>query len=129
MGLHGEVVFGTPSAESVVVSVAVSEAELFKLPAVGARVTVPLIGVVPFKNCTGVARAPPGATPLLSVDTVAVSVTLPPDTMLVELAVTVVVVTACVIVTVSVGDVLPRKLLSPAYVATSGCDPARSWTG
>jgi hypothetical protein len=72
----------------------------------------------------------PGASPLNCVDvTVAVSVTVPPDVIDVGLAFTVVVVPACVIITAFVGDVLGLKLLSPAYVATKGCEPGSSCTG
>jgi hypothetical protein len=72
---------------------------------------VPLIGVVPFKNCTGAANnfppGAPGASPLNCVDvTVAVSITLPPDAIEVGLAVTAVVVPACVTVTVAVAGLL-----------------------
>ena len=67
------------------------------LPSVGVRVTVPVIGVVPFRNCT----VPLGATPLLCVFTMAVSVTLvpaPPWTIVEGLAVTATVVAAFVTV-------------------------------
>ena len=122
-----------PRAESVVVSVAFKEG-LFADPGDGTSFTIPLIGVVPFKNCTGAASkfppGAPGASPLNCVEvTVAVSVTLPPDVIVVGLAVTAVVVAACVIITVSVGDVLGLKLLSPAYVATKGWEPVSSCTG
>jgi len=90
----------------VVVSVAVREG-LFADPGDGTSITVPLIGVVPFKNCTGAATkfppGAPGASPLNCVDvTVAVSVTMPPDVIEVGLAVTAVVVVAFATVTVSV---------------------------
>jgi hypothetical protein len=73
-------------------------------PLVPVYVTVPLIAELPFMNCTVpgfVTPDPHGASPLLFVETVAVSVTLPPDAMLVGLAVTAAVVAACVIVTLS----------------------------
>jgi hypothetical protein len=90
----------------VVVSVAVREG-LFADPGDGTSFTVPLIGVVPFKNCTGAASkfppGAPGASPLNCVDvTAAVSVTLPPDAIVVGLAVTAVVVAAFVTVSESV---------------------------
>jgi len=72
----------------------------------------------PFLNCT----VPVGPAPLLAEFTVAVSVTLPPDTTLVGLGVTTVVVAACVIVTASVLLLLLElKLLvvSAVYVAFS----------
>ncbi len=101
---------GIPSAEMVVVSVAVREG-LFADPGDGTSITVPLIGVVPFKNCTGAASkfppGAPGASPLNCVDvTVAVSVTLPPDVIVLGLAVTAIDVAACVIVTDSMFDEL-----------------------
>jgi len=94
----------------VVVSVAVREG-LFADPGDGTSITVPLIGVVPFKNCTGAASkfppGAPGASPLNCVDvTVAVSVTMLPDVIEVGLAVTAIVVAACVIVTASMFDEL-----------------------
>jgi len=90
----------------VVVSVAVREG-LFADPGDGTSFTVPLIGVVPFKNCTGAASkfppGAPGASPLNCVDvTVAVSVTLPPDVTVATFDFTVIVVPACVTVTVVV---------------------------
>jgi hypothetical protein len=80
-----------------VVSVAVHEAfpVAEEAPDVGAQVTAAPKLLDPFVNCT----VPVGPAPLLVVLTVAVSVTLPPDTILVGLAVTAVVVVACVIVT------------------------------
>jgi len=121
-GREGEGLSGSPNADMVVVSVAVSPAATFG-PGAGFNVIVPVMGVDPFKNCTGALcntpPAAPGASPLLCVDTVAVSVTMAPDVIDVGLAVTFVAVPACVIVTVSVGDVLPEKLLSPAYLATN----------
>jgi hypothetical protein len=56
----------------------------------------------PFLNCT----VPVGPAPLLVVEISAVSVTLPPAATLVTFGVTFVVVTAFVIVTLSVADVL-----------------------
>ncbi len=58
--------------------------------------------LAPFLNCT----VPVGPAPLLVVEIVAVSVTLPPDTMLVTFEVTCVVVVAFVIVTESVFEEL-----------------------
>jgi hypothetical protein len=68
----------------------------------GVYVTVLVIGVLPFRNCT----VPDGGRPMLLVVTVAVRVTLVPDVTLDWLEVTVVVVGAGVTVIVVVADVL-----------------------
>jgi len=105
------------NAEIAVFSVAVQDA--FALVAtlnpVGVQVAAVPRLAPPLRNCT----VPVGpVAELLFVLTVAVSVTLPPDATLVTLEVTAVVVVACVIVIVFVAEVLPVKLLSPAYAAT-----------
>jgi hypothetical protein len=67
----------------------------------------------PFLNCT----VPVGPAPLLVVFTVAVSVTLPPDAILVGLGVTAMDVVACVTVTATVLLlVLEMKLLFASAV-------------
>jgi hypothetical protein len=71
------------------------------VPAVGVHITALPKLLDPFLNCT----VPVGPAPLLVVFTVAVSVTLPPDTMLVALEVTVVVVVSPVTVTLIALDV------------------------
>jgi hypothetical protein len=76
---------------------------------------------LPFINCT----VPVGpCAELLFDETTAVSVTVPPDAMLVALEFAAVVVVAWVMEIVFVADMLPVKLLSPAYaaaiMATSG---------
>jgi hypothetical protein len=73
---------------------------------VGVQVTALPRLLDPFRNCT----VPVGPAPLLVVFTVAVKVALPPAAMLAGLAVTVVVVVACVIVTESG---LPAEVLGP----------------
>jgi hypothetical protein len=99
------------SAVMVVVNVAFSDAKPVELlaPSVGVSVTVPLIGVAPFRNCT----VPLGATPLLCVEIVAVKVTIVPDVILLGTEATPVVVVAFVTVTESVMGPLGMKLLSP----------------
>ena len=80
--------------EKAVVNVACSEAKVAPIAGLPAYVTVPLIGVPAFRNCT----VPLGAAALLlCVLTIAVSVTVEPDPTLVG-AVTAVEVTACVMV-------------------------------
>src|ERR1700675_1898483 len=76
--------------DSVVVSVDVQNADAVLVAAVGVQVTAVPSVVDPFLNWT----VPVGPTPLLFVVTVAVSVTLAPEVMLVKLGVTVVVVVA-----------------------------------
>jgi hypothetical protein len=92
------------NSESAVVSVAVHDAfpVVETAPDVGTQVTALPTFPDPFLNCT----VPVGPAPLLVVFTVAVNVTLPPDAILVGLAVTAVVVVACVIVTDSVFEEL-----------------------
>lgn len=68
--------------------------------------------VLPLKNVT----VPVGGFPKLCVVMVAVSVTLPPDAMLVGLAAAAVVVDACEMLIISLPE-LALKLLSPEYVA------------
>lgn len=87
------------NADRAVVSVAVQDADVVLVAPVDLHVAaaVPRF-VLPFRNCT----VPLGPTAeLLFVLTTAVSVTVPPDAMLVTLEVTAVVVVACVIVTES----------------------------
>ena len=86
------------------VSVAVQNAltVLEAIAEVGVQLTALPRLLDPFLNCT----VPVGPAPLLVVFTVAVRVTLPPDTILAGLDVTTVVVAACVIVTASVFDAL-----------------------
>ncbi len=91
------------SADSVVVNCAVQSANTvvdpLKSAPVGVHVTAAPRVVLPFLNCT----VPVGpAEELLCEFTVAVSVTLPPDTTLNTFGVTVTVVGACVMVTESV---------------------------
>jgi hypothetical protein len=78
--------------EKLVARVACSDAKapVEPEPALPLYVTVPLIGVDPFKNCT----VPDGAAPLLWVLTVAVRVTLVPASTLDALAFRLVVVAA-----------------------------------
>lgn len=92
-------------------SVAVQDAMpvLLCVPLFPVYVTVPLMAELPFMNCTVpglLTPEPHGASPLLLVETVAVNVTLPPDTMLVGLGVTADVVVAFAIVTLSAEEVL-----------------------
>jgi hypothetical protein len=68
-----------------------------ELPFVGVSVTVPVIGVAPFRNCT----VPLGASPLLCVEIVAVKVTIVPDTILLGTEATPVAVVAFVTVKLS----------------------------
>jgi len=83
-------------AESVVVNLAVQEALVLLVAAVGAQVAAVPRFEPAFRNCTG----PVGpAAELLFVLTVAVKVTVPPDAMLLALVVTAVVVVANVMVT------------------------------
>jgi hypothetical protein len=89
------------NSESAVVSVAVQNAVVVLVPAVGVHITALPKLLDPFLNCT----VPVGPVPLLVVFTVAVSVTLPPDTMVVALDVTVVVVVSPVTVTLIALDV------------------------
>src|SRR6266851_83754 len=72
------------NSESAVVSVAVQRAFAVALAFVGVQVTALPRLLDPFLNCT----VPVGPAPLLFVFTIAVSVTLPPDTMLLGLGVT-----------------------------------------
>ena len=90
--------------EKLVASVAcnVAKAPVAPEPLVPEYVTVPLIGVDPFRNCT----VPFGATRLLCVFTVAVRVTLAPDTGLLSLELTLVEVAAFVILRASAPEVL-----------------------
>lgn len=81
--------------ESVVVSVAVQNAVAALVPAVGTHVVATESALLPFMNWT----VPVGPAPWLVVDTVAVSITLPPEAILVTEAVRVVVV-GCAPVTV-----------------------------
>jgi hypothetical protein len=86
---------------SAVVNVAVQDAA--EAPAaLGVQFAAAPRALDPFINCT----VPVGPAPLLVVEIVAVSVTLPPDTTLDTLLVTAVVVAAFVIVTFSAVDVL-----------------------
>lgn len=116
------------NSDSVVLSVAVQKAlpVLEAIPEVGVQLTAAPRLLAPFLNCT----VPVGPAPLLLVLTVAVSVTLPPDTMLVGLAMTEVVVVAWVTVTATLllGDVLELKLLvaSAVYVALRLYEPGVS---
>jgi len=88
---------GGINAEIVVVNVAFNDANPVELPFVGLSVTVPAIGVAPFRNCT----VPLGATPLLCVEIVAVKVTIVPDVILLGRAAAPVVVVAFVTVKLS----------------------------
>src|SRR5216683_3097233 len=80
--------------ERVVVSVAVQNAAAVLEAAVGVHVAAADSELEPFLNCT----VPVGPTPLLFVATVALSVMLPPEVMLVTLGTTWVAVAACVTV-------------------------------
>lgn len=82
------------NSESAVVRVAVHNAVVVLVPAVGVHITALPKLLDPFLNCT----VPVGPAPLLVVFTFAVSVTLPPDAMVVALEVTVVVVASPVTV-------------------------------
>ena len=84
--------------ESVVIRVAVQVPGLVLVPAVGGQVAGEPSAVVPFINCT----VPVGPGALLVPVTLAVSVTLPPDMMEVELDEAVVVVACLPAVTVTV---------------------------
>ena len=68
----------------VVLSVAVQDAAIVLVAAVGVHVTGLPIAVEPFLNCT----VPVGPAPLLVVVTLAVSVTLPPEMIVEGLGVT-----------------------------------------
>ncbi len=96
-------VIGT-NCDSAVVSVAVQDAfpVVEAIPDVGVQFTVLPRLLDPFLNCT----VPVGPAPLLLVEIVAVSVTLPPEVIVVTLEVTAAVVVAFVIVTESVFDEL-----------------------
>jgi hypothetical protein len=95
--------FGTDGGArnaKVAVRVAVQNAVAELAPAVGMHVTAVESALVPFLNCT----VPVGPAPLLVVATVAVSITLPPEAILIAEALTVVVVDNSVaVLTVSVG--------------------------
>jgi hypothetical protein len=104
-----------PRAEIVVVSVAVQDAPAVAVGAANTHTVRPPIVVEPIVNwtpplghCVGHNAA------LLFDDTLAVNVTTLPDVIVLGLAVTAIDVAAFVIITVSVGDMLPVKLLSPA---------------
>jgi len=88
------------NCESAVVSEAVHNAvpELEAVAAVGVHVAAAPKLLEPFRNCT----VPEGPAPLLLVEIVAVSVTLPPAVIVVTLEVTAEVVAAFVMVTASV---------------------------
>ena len=86
------------------VSVAVQNAAAVLVAAVGVHVAAVPSELEPFLNCT----VPVGPAPLLFVATVAVRVTLPPETMLVTLGTTWVVVAA--FVTVNVSAIGPEAL-------------------
>jgi hypothetical protein len=106
------------NSESAVVSAAVQNAfpEVEAVPDVGVQATALPKLLDPFLNCT----VPVGPAPLLVVFTVAVSVTLPPETTLDTFDVTCVVVVACATVTATVLLlVVELKLLfaSAVYVA------------
>jgi hypothetical protein len=105
------------NSESAVLSVALQEAPVVPDAPAGVHVTAVPSAVDPFMNCT----VPLGPTLLLLLDeTLAVSVTLPPDATLAGLDVTALVVVAFVIVTASVLLLaLELKLLfaSAVYVA------------
>jgi hypothetical protein len=90
------------NSDRAVVNVAVQEASPVAAPDVGVQVAAAPKLLDPFLNCT----VPVGPAPLLVVEISAVSVTLPPAATLVTFGVTFVVVTAFVIVTLSVADVL-----------------------
>lgn len=83
---------------NVVTSVAVQDAAVELDAAVGVHVTGLMRVLDPFLNCI----VPVGPAPLLFVATVAVSVTLPPETTLLGFGTTCVVVAALVTITVSV---------------------------
>ena len=84
------------NAESVVFSVAVQDAPALLVAPVALQVAAVPRLELPFINCT----VPVGpCVELLLDETVAVSVTVPPDAMLVTLEVVAVVVVACVMVT------------------------------
>jgi hypothetical protein len=87
---------GGARKDRVVVNVAVQDAAVVVVAAVGAHVTAVDRVLAPFLNCT----VPVGPAPLLFVATVAVSVMLPPETMLLTLDVTCVCVVALATVTV-----------------------------
>ena len=105
------------TCDSAVLIVALQEAPVDPAAPADAQVTALPSAVDPFINCT----MPLGPKLLLLLDeTVAVSVTLPPDATLAGLDTTAVVVVACVIVTASVLLLaLELKLLfaSAEYVA------------
>src|SRR5207302_1965950 len=90
------------SCDSVVVKVAVQDAAAEALAADGVHVAAAPRLLDPHLNCT----VPVSPAPLLVLEISAVSVTLPPETMLVTLGVTFAVVVAFVIVTFSAVDVL-----------------------
>ena len=95
-GVRGRVNGGT-NCESAVVNVAVQNA-FPELDAVAVQVAAVPKLLEPFLNCT----VPVGPAPLLVVEIVAISVTLPPATILVTLLATAAEVAALVIVTDSV---------------------------
>src|SRR5229473_1921360 len=92
------------NCDSAVVSVAVQNAfpVVEAIPDVGEQFTALPRLLAPFLNCT----VPVGPAPLLLVEIVAVSVTLPPEVIVATLEVTTAVVVAFVIVTLSAVDVL-----------------------
>jgi hypothetical protein len=88
---------GGARKDRVVVNVAVQDAEVVVVASVGVHVTAVDRVLAPFLNCT----VPVGPAPLLFVVTLAVSVTLPPETMLLTLGTTAVDVVAFVTVSES----------------------------
>src|SRR5579859_5916304 len=88
---------GGARKDSVVVNVAVQDADVVVVAAVGAHVTAVESVLAPFLNWT----VPVGPAPLLFVVTLAVRVTLPPEMMLLTLGTTEVDVVAFVTVTES----------------------------
>jgi len=95
---------GGDRKESVVVRVAVQNAAAVLDAAVGVHVAAAESALDPFLNCT----VPVGPAPLLIVATVAVSVMLPPEVMLVTFGTTWVAVAA--FVTVNVSGIGPEAL-------------------
>src|ERR1700740_3013314 len=100
--------------ESAVISVAVQDAPALLVAPAAVQVAAAPRLTPPFKNCT----VPVGpCVELLFDETMAVSVTVAPDAMLLALEVAAVVVVAWVMEIVFVADALAVKLLSPAYAA------------
>lgn len=95
-----------------------------KNPFVTKYATLPLTWPVARKVPPSKKLTKPVAVPLDAVCTVAVSTTVLPSVVGLGYADTVVVVEACSTVSVIFAELLPKKFVSPLYVATTTCGPA-----